>query len=82
MTDDQVAEEVEAIRDLGILVVPLSIPAVVPRDRDDDHVLACAIAGEVDYVVSGDRDLLDLREYRGIRILSPAAFVALLKEEY
>jgi predicted nucleic acid-binding protein len=41
-------------------------------------VLACALAGEAEYIVSGDPHLLDLREYQGIRILSPAAFASFL----
>jgi uncharacterized protein len=41
-------------------------------------VLACALDGNADYIVSGDSHLTDLREYRGIQIVRPAAFVALL----
>ena len=33
------------------------------RDPDDDHILACAVEGHVDYVVSGDDDLLSLDRY-------------------
>lgn len=77
----QLAQEVAAIRATAILVEPDTVPRVVPDDSDDDQVLACAVAAGADYIVSGDRHLLDLREYRGIRILSPAAFVALLDSE-
>lgn len=47
----------------------------VSRDPDDDKFLACAIAASVPLVVSGDRDLLTLRSWQGIRIVSPRAFV-------
>jgi putative PIN family toxin of toxin-antitoxin system len=53
------------------LVEPLEVPAIV-RDPDDDHVLACATTAQADLIVSGDKDLLDLHQYQGIPILTPA----------
>jgi len=52
---------------------PLSEPVSV--DPDDDKFLACAFAGGVDRVVSGDSDLLSVQEFRGIPILTPRAFM-------
>ena len=46
----------------------------VCRDRDDDHVLTCAKAAGAVYLVTGDRDLLDLKSWEGIRIVSPRTF--------
>lgn len=48
------------------------------KDPDDDKYLAAAIEGRAGFVVAGDSDLLDLKEYDGIRILSPRAFLDLL----
>ena len=42
----------------------------VSRDPDDDAVLACALAAGADLVVSGDDDLLVLKQYQGIPILA------------
>src|SRR5688500_3339608 len=47
------------------------------RDPDDDIVLACAAAGHADYIISGDHDLLALRQFRRIPILRPAEFLSL-----
>lgn len=58
---------------LAEAVVPDDVPAV-SRDPDDDQVLAAAIVGEVEAIVTGDRDLLVLESHRGIAILSPAEF--------
>ena len=44
------------------------------KDPDDDKYLAAAIEGRAGYVVAGDSDLLDLKEFDGIRIVSPRAF--------
>jgi putative PIN family toxin of toxin-antitoxin system len=48
-----------------------------PRSRDykDDKFLACAVEGNVDYIITGDRDLLTLDLYEGIRITTPRAFL-------
>lgn len=81
LTPEQVAAEVAAFAEFGTVVEPDSVPAVIAADPDDDHVLACALAGQADYIVSGDPHLLSVRSYHGIRILSPAAFSALLEQE-
>jgi putative PIN family toxin of toxin-antitoxin system len=50
------------------------------RDPDDNQVLACAVEGEVDFVVSNDRKhILPLGEYRGIAIVSLRAFLQMLR---
>ena len=51
----------------------------VSEDSDDDKYLAAAIEAQADFVVTGDSDLLDLKEYQRIRIISPRAFLSLLK---
>ena len=55
------------------LVIPVVIEPIC-RDRDDDVVLATALAGECVAVVTGDQDLLILDPFRGIRVLAPTAF--------
>lgn len=47
----------------------------ISSDRDDDFVLACAIEGKADYIVSGDPHLLDLKTYKRISVVSPREFV-------
>jgi putative PIN family toxin of toxin-antitoxin system len=54
-------------------VVPLAKP--VCRDPDDDFVLATALAGNAEIILTGDKDLLVLREFQHIKILSPRQFV-------
>jgi len=61
-------------------VTPLSTPRVVPTDPDDDHVIACALAAHADAIVSGDRDLLDLPDFRDIPILTASQALALIEQ--
>jgi putative PIN family toxin of toxin-antitoxin system len=50
------------------------------RDPDDDKLLECAVCGKADYVVSGDKDLLVLGEYRGVKIVRASEFLAIVEE--
>ena len=59
-----------------VAVTPLSPP--VCRDKDDDWVLATALAGNADAIVTGDDDLLALKKFRGVQILSPRKFLELM----
>lgn len=50
------------------------------RDPDDDKFLEVAIAGDADYLVSGDDDLLDLGAYERVDVVTPGEFVSLVEE--
>lgn len=58
------------LAELAEVIEPPRLPQPVCPDPDDDHVLACALAAQCDLVVSGDADLLNLREYQSIRIVA------------
>jgi len=47
------------------------------RDADDDNIIACAVAAKADYLVTGDSDLLEIKDYQGVRIITPRDFEAL-----
>jgi len=48
------------------------------EDPDDRVFIECALSAKADCIVSGDRHLLDVKEYRGVRILSPDEFIDLV----
>jgi putative PIN family toxin of toxin-antitoxin system len=68
----------EAYVDLCEFVEPEPLGKRVCRDKDDDVVLATALAGKADVIVTADEDLLVLKKFRGIEILSPRQFLKLL----
>ena len=51
------------------------LPERLCSDPADDKFIAAAVAANADYVVSGDKALLKVREYRGVRIVAPSTFV-------
>lgn len=63
-----------------LVETPEEVP-VISRDAADDHVIACAVAGRANVIVSGDRDLLDLQVVGRIPILTAAQFLARLEND-
>ncbi|MFN0305012.1 MAG: putative toxin-antitoxin system toxin component, PIN family [Burkholderiales bacterium] len=73
-------EIVGEIRRLATMTAPTSVPRIITNDADDDHVLACAVAGNADLIVSGDKHLHGLGgAYQGIRIVTPAEAVGIVR---
>jgi len=65
---------------LGLLTqldkpITVSTSVVACRDPRDNHILEAAVNGSAETIVTGDKDLLDLHPFHGIRILTPTAFV-------
>ncbi|HOV80642.1 MAG TPA: putative toxin-antitoxin system toxin component, PIN family [Bacillota bacterium] len=48
---------------------------VIDSDPDDNKIIECAIAGESSHIISGDKHLLQLAEYQGIKILRAPEFI-------
>jgi putative PIN family toxin of toxin-antitoxin system len=61
---------------LASVIQPAVIEPVILADPDDDAVLACAIAGQCEIIVSGDSHLLDLKQHQDVRILTAAQLLA------
>ena len=77
-SEGELTEFIGLIRQLTRVVAPSAQIDVIKADPDDHRVLEAAIEARVDYIVSGDHDLLDLREYDGIAIVTPARFRAII----
>jgi uncharacterized protein len=60
--------------------VTLRSRIVASRDPDDDVVLGCAVDGQADAIVTGDKDLLSLKSFRKIPILTPRQFLDILQK--
>jgi predicted nucleic acid-binding protein len=49
--------------------------------REDDAILATALSGKADFLVTGDRQLLRLGTYRGVRIVTARDFLTILRQD-
>jgi putative PIN family toxin of toxin-antitoxin system len=61
--------------EMALVELPQAVEHVC-RDPDDDRVLATAVAGKCRCLVTGDADLLILREHGGVKVISPGSFWA------
>lgn len=57
-----------------LTVINVSSNIHICRDSDDDKFISCAVDGRCIYIVSGDNDLLSLKDYDGIEIITVAQF--------
>jgi len=76
LTDASVDEVAATLREGTFVDDPPEVH--VCRDPKDDKFLACAVAAEAEFLVTEDRDLLDLDGYENLRIVTPARFLASL----
>lgn len=80
---DTIAEALDALRSLALIVPGAYQVFIVAKDRKDNPILACAMEGNADFVVTDDRiHLLPIKHYRGIQIVTAPAFLRILSEPH
>jgi putative PIN family toxin of toxin-antitoxin system len=75
-TSETAEEAGTLLRSQMEVVVPAPLETPVCRDPDDDSILAAAVTGNCELIITGDKDLLVLREFGDVEILSPSDFPA------
>ena len=80
-SSEQSAETIARhLRFFRMVKIPKVLNAV-PRDPDDNAVLECAIEGKAAFIVSGDKDLLELKNFRGVEIVRASEFLTILTRQ-
>jgi len=79
LSQDEIKEIIveELLPFVEIVVIKKSV-SIIKEDPFDNIFLSTALEGKADFIVSGDRHLLDLKEYRGIRIIELNNFLGLI----
>ena len=73
-TSEVADETVRLLRSQMESVLPIPLDKPICRDADDDNILATAVAGNCKCIITGDKDLLVLKQFQGIDIISPSDF--------
>ena len=73
-----IKQYLEFLRVAAELVEVSSVIVGVATHHDDDWILATAVSGEAEILVTGDKQLLALNQYRGVTIVTPRQFLDLL----
>lgn len=81
LTAEELDNFLNLFQSIVINVDPQKNLDLIEDDPDDNRILECASEANASYIVTGDKHLLQLEEYQGIVILSPAAFLTLLQLE-
>ena len=68
-------EAASVLRSRMKVVVPSKLESQVCRDPDDDNILAAAVSGNCDCIITGDKDLLVLKQYESVDIFRPRDFL-------
>ena len=77
VTTDDVEAVTLLLRTQARLIVPQS-ESPVTGDPEDDHVLSASVIGRADYLVTGDKKLLQLTRHGSVAIINPRDFLAVL----
>lgn len=75
----QINDMILMVKRASKIVAPQQKLNIIKQDPDDNVILECAIEGKAGYIVSGDRHLLALKQYRGIKIITARQFIETLK---
>jgi uncharacterized protein len=79
LTDGQIADYLSLIISGSTVLDVADYPKVIKADPDNDVILASALEGEADYLVTGDKHLLLLREYHKTKIITVKQMLALIE---
>ena len=74
-TEEEVDDFVNALIEAAEVVMPKEKVSGVCRDPDDDKLLEAALEGNADYIISGDKDMLVLKRFRNIKVVTAAKFL-------
>ena len=57
------------------IIEPPGLPEQISKDPDDDKFIACALAGDCQFIISGDKDLLEVSGYQGVEVVAHREFL-------
>ncbi len=81
LSNNIISQIINFLRNDINIVVPEKVDDNVCRDKKDIPIIGTALSADAEIIISGDKDLLDLENYGGIKILSPREFWNLLKRK-
>ena len=80
-SEEQLQAFLDNLAAIAILTPGALTLTVITDDPPDNRYLECAVEGAADYLVSGDRLLLNLKTYQGVPILTPRAFLDIVQRQ-
>ena len=78
---ETVDEIISYLGEQAIVINPKNLVSDICRDPDDDNIISLGLAAKAEYIVTGDRDLLDIGQYASLHMVSPKEFSEVLKNQ-
>jgi len=79
---NQIVDEIISfLKNHSQIISPMPLKKRICRDPDDDNVISLAISTKSNYIITGDKDLLVLKNYKSIPIVSPREFWNILQKQ-
>ena len=76
-TDEALALAKDRIGDFTKTIQPGQAVQIITADPTDNRIIKCALAGKSDYIVTGDKHLLDLGQVGDVKMVKPADFLGM-----
>lgn len=73
-------EVVHNLKNASVFIEDVYIGISIVADPDDNMLFSTALSGQAEFIISGDAKVQAVKEYQGIRVFSPAVFLALLNQ--
>lgn len=73
---EQIIVTIKSIAKLSEVVTPKKKLQIVKKDKDDNKIIEAAVETNVDFIITGDKHLLEINKYLDIRIVSPSQFLS------
>jgi len=80
VAEARVLRTVRSLENLALVVEPAEKFELVKRHATDNRIVECAVAGQVDYLVTGDDHILELKQYRSVKFLTPGEFLRVTRK--
>ncbi len=81
ISNEVIEDFVTALDTIGIVVEGIFVVYKIEKDVSDNIFLAAALEGKADFIVTLDKELLNLKNYLGVQIVTSKAFLEILRKE-
>ena len=78
--EEMIQRQISLILEYSTVINPSVKINIVADDPEDNKIIECAISCDADYIVTGDKHLLDLDEYRRIKIVTARKFTEIIRK--
>jgi len=79
MKEEHISRFINSIEEIAFDIKLTDSIQNVCRDKDDDKIIECAVLANADYIITGDDDLLTIKEFRGTKIITANEYINILK---